>query len=105
MGTKRAIAPLVRGLVRTLSPSGRVADLFSGMGSVACSLAPDFPVLTNDLLTFTAAFARARFLNQPRLPTERVARTLLPYFRSSYQALSEAFADRLPGERRAVDHP
>jgi adenine-specific DNA methylase len=52
MGTKRALAPLVRELIDDLArPGDRVTDLFSGMGSVASALAPQYSVTTNDLLT------------------------------------------------------
>jgi adenine-specific DNA-methyltransferase len=99
MGTKRALAPLVREVITDLNITGRVADLFSGMGSVASALAPDFPVLANDTLTFTSAFGRARFLNQDRDSIDIVRRELLPAFLGARKVLREQFADRLELER------
>lgn len=100
MGTKRALAPLVREVIADLGVEGRVADLFSGMGSVASGLAPCYPVLTNDALTFTSAFARARFLNQERATTGEVRQALLPVFLTTRRLLQARFADRLETERR-----
>jgi adenine-specific DNA-methyltransferase len=103
MGTKRSLAPLVREVIGDLGVRGsRVSDLFSGMGSVASALAPDFPVVTNDALTFTGAFARARFLNQQRGNESDLRQALLPVFLTTRKTLQEKFADRVAKERRAV---
>lgn len=103
MGTKRALAPLVREVITDLGAVGPVADLFSGMGSVASALAPRYPVLTNDALTFTSAFARARFLNQERIPVSDVREGLLPAFLITRRALQGRFAERLASEQRLYD--
>jgi len=103
MGTKRALAPIVREALASLSPDGRVADLFSGMGSVTATLAPDYPVLANDALSFTTAFARARFLDEGgRGRPVDVARRLRPAFQECYAALCKQFADRLRAEKQAL---
>jgi adenine-specific DNA-methyltransferase len=103
MGTKRALAPLVREMVVDLGTDGRVADLFSGMGSVASSLSPRYPVLTNDTLTFTSAFARARFLNGTRPSATTLRESLLPAFLSARKSLRHRFAERLATERALYD--
>jgi adenine-specific DNA-methyltransferase len=72
------------------------------MGSVASYLAPRFPVVTNDLLSFTAAFARARFLDIPRRPGRELLGELWPVYQSQVRALRERFGRRLAGERRAL---
>jgi adenine-specific DNA-methyltransferase len=102
MGTKRALAPVVREAIIELARPGQVADLFSGVGSVATSLASASPVLTNDALGFTTSFARARFLEAKRLPSRTVARRLFPDFRTAYEHLREEFAHRLALERTAL---
>jgi adenine-specific DNA-methyltransferase len=101
MGTKRALGPVVRDELLALKPEGPVADLFSGMGSVAASLASRQPVLTNDLLTFTTAFARARFLDSARPSCDEAGRALLPLFRSCQNALRARYGPRIAAEKRA----
>jgi adenine-specific DNA-methyltransferase len=103
MGTKRALAPLVREMIVDLDIDGPIADLFSGMGSVASSLAPRYPVLTNDTLTFTSAFARARFLNYERPSAAALRAILLPTFLTTRRSLRERFAERLSTERKLYD--
>jgi adenine-specific DNA-methyltransferase len=102
MGTKRTLAPLVRSAITELRPSGQVADLFSGMGSVAAALAPTTPVLTNDLLAFTTAFARARFLPFDRPPLDEIARQLYLPFDKCRSELRATYARRIRAEHRAM---
>lgn len=103
MGTKRSLAPLVREVIGDLGiRGGRVSDLFSGMGSVASALASDFPVVTNDTLTFTSAFARARFLSQQRDNESDVRQALLPVFLTTRKTLQQTFAERVAEERHAI---
>lgn len=102
MGTKRALAPMVREAVLGLERPGRVADLFSGMGSVATTMAPDAPVLTNDALAFTTIFARARFLPGERVPVGAVSRLVFPHFRVAYEILRADFRHRMTRERNAL---
>jgi adenine-specific DNA-methyltransferase len=102
MGTKRALAPTVREAVVGLKKRGPVADLFSGMGSVATSMASTAPVLTNDVLAFTTTFARARFLPGERVPGGEVARRLFPHFRVAYELLRDDFGHRISRERTAM---
>ncbi len=102
MGTKRALTPTVRDAVVSLGRSGQVADLFSGMGTVATGMASVAPVMTNDTLEFTTAFARARFLQGNRAPARRVARSLFPDFCLAYDDLRDAFSRRTTHERAAL---
>lgn len=102
MGTKRALAPTVRDAIVGLQRSGQVADLFSGMGSVATSMSSVAPVLTNDALAFTTTFARARFLPGERVPASHMARRLFPYFRFAYQLLCDDFGRRMSREQKAL---
>src|ERR1700679_3481881 len=92
MGTKRALAPIVRDAVASLGKRGQVADLFSGMGSVATSMASTAPVLTNDTLAFTTTFARARFLPSERPPISQMVRGLFPDFCLAYERLRDDFS-------------
>jgi adenine-specific DNA-methyltransferase len=102
MGTKKALAPVVREAVKEVRRPGQVADLFSGMGSVASSLASVSPVLTNDALAFTTTFASARFLDGERMPGCRMARLLFPDFRTAYEHLRDEFGHRIARERIAL---
>ncbi len=102
MGTKRALAPTVRAAIESLEVDGRVADLFSGMGSVATSMASSAPVLTNDALGFTTAFARARFLQDEHAPARDVATRLFPHFRVAHDLLRADFRARISRERNIL---
>jgi adenine-specific DNA-methyltransferase len=104
MGTKRALAPVVRSLVVEEQPSGIIADLFCGMGSVASALAPDYPVLMNDVLGVPVLLARARFTPTTGQTKERSVGALIPHFRSAQNALLGRFARRIASETKALDH-
>ncbi len=103
MGTKRPIAPRVRRLVEDIEPKGRVVDLFCGMGSVASCLAPSYPVVANDALTFTGALARARFTNQPRTRLAEALERLRPIYRAHAEELIRDRRRRLREETSAID--
>lgn len=102
MGTKRALAPVVREAALPLRATGQIADLFSGMGSVATCMAPDSPVLTNDALEFTTAFARAKFRPRSRASVEEASRNLYPAFARAYAVLKDAYRRRISSERTAL---
>lgn len=102
MGTKRALAPTVRAAIESLGNNRRVADLFSGMGSVATSMASSSPILTNDALGFTTAFARARFLQHDRAPSRDVANQLFPHFCEAHELLRADFRARIGRERTVL---
>jgi adenine-specific DNA-methyltransferase len=103
MGTKRDIAHRVRRLVADLKPRGPVVDLFSGMGCVAEGLAGLRSVVTNDALSFTAVFARARFTASGRPLRFADAITMLrePY-RAHLNNLVAGQRSRLRAEERAL---
>lgn len=102
MGTKRSLAGLVRDAVAEVRPVGLVADLFSGVGSVAAALAPDYSIVANDVLSFTCVLARARFLEGSRCDPVVVGRALFADYHRCQSALSERFADRLQAETAAI---
>jgi adenine-specific DNA-methyltransferase len=102
MGTKRALAPLVRRQVERLDPSGRVLDLFAGMGSVSASLAPRYPVMANDAMAFVACLARAKLTTSSRLAANDACQLLTPAFKHQRRGLSERFSRRLARERVAM---
>lgn len=103
MGTKRSIADHVKTLIADLSPKGQVLDLFSGIGCVAESLATVAPIYTNDLLSFTALFARARFKG----PRQYTPQQLIEKIRLNYRQAAEdeirSKRSRLRDEQRAID--
>ena len=92
----------MRDAVASLVKRGQVADLFSGMGSVATSMASTAPVLTNDTLAFTTTFARARFLPSERPPISQMVRGLFPDFCLAYERLRDDFSLRISRERTAL---
>lgn len=102
MGTKRALAPTVRDVIMGFERRDQVADLFSGMGSVATSMASTAQVLTNDVLAFTTTFARARFLLSERVPARDMARRLFPHFSVAYELLRDDFGLRMSREQKAL---
>lgn len=104
MGTKRHMADHVRDAIAQLEPDGRVADLFSGMGSVAESLKETASVVTNDAMSFTAALSRARFTGQDRQSSSaEVVERLLPKYKARLQELEQAYASELKSEAIALD--
>lgn len=103
MGTKRALASIVREEALRIGAQGLVADLFSGMGTVSAALAPDRSILVNDALSFTGALARARFLERSTTTSEAMSRLLFPAYRACQDALRERFRDRLAEERAALE--
>ena len=85
-------------------PQGRVVDLFSGMGSVAESLQDLYPVITNDVLSFTTAISRARFTSTLHETTkDDVLKRLRPVYLAQLAYLSDQFRDQLQEERAALE--
>jgi adenine-specific DNA-methyltransferase len=101
MGTKRSLGPVVRDELLGVS-SGRVADLFCGMGSVAAGLASNRSILANDAAAFAACFARARFLECERPKGSEIVRQLVPHFREAHALLKSRYVRRLKAEREAL---
>lgn len=99
------MADHVRRAVLGLSPSGRVVDLFSGMGSVAESLSDTVSVVTNDALSFTAAVSRARFTGVARdtSPAGAVARVAAAFV-SRRNELSAKYWEQLEAESSALSN-
>lgn len=103
MGTKRHMAGYVRAAIETLQPTGRVVDLFSGMGSVADSLQDTASVVTNDALSFTAALSRARFTGAERETSpQAAAERLRASFIRQLDALTSLFAAELSREEEVL---
>lgn len=103
MGTKRHMAGHVRAAVESLHPRGRVVDLFSGMGSVAESLQDLFPIVTNDILSFTVAISRARFTGLPRTAcADEVLNRMRPVYLGQFAELSARFSKQLIAEHAAL---
>ena len=103
MGTKSHLAPKVRNVLEGISTPGPIADLFSGMGSVARCLAPTYPVITSDQLAFTACFARVQLLDRRRSDLATLRREIGPRYRSHLRLLNDVFSRRLLQERRALN--
>jgi len=100
MGTKRHMASHVRRVLVDLRPSGRVVDLFSGMGSVAQSLADQLPIVTNDSLSFTSALSRARFTGPSRTTSaSEVIECVWPLYFDHSSTLSKQFEQQLVREQ------
>ena len=104
MGTKRHMADHVRDTISDLKPSGRVVDLFSGMGSVAESLQDTVSVVTNDALSFTAAVSRARFTGPNRSTTSaEVVKRLLPVYKDRFHEFEAVYSAELKRESSALN--
>jgi adenine-specific DNA-methyltransferase len=104
MGTKRTLAPIVGKAVLSVGVEASLtADLFSGMGSVASALASRRPVLTNDYLRFTTAFATARFKDYRRRPAKAVVASLMRPYLTATMDLEKRFARQRRAERRALE--
>lgn len=104
MGTKRHMADHVRDVIADLRTSGRVVDLFSGMGSVAESLQETASVVTNDALSFTAALSRARFKGADRESSpEEVVERLRAQYEARVRELERDFKAELKRELTALD--
>ena len=103
MGTKRHMANHVRDAIAGLEPTGRVIDLFSGMGSVAESLKETASVVTNDALSFTAAISRARFTGSDRESTSsEVVQRLRDLYETQLHQLEASYAVELKREEAAL---
>jgi adenine-specific DNA-methyltransferase len=102
MGTKRALGPLVRRAIESCRTSGRVADLFSGMGAIASELAPMRSVLLNEILTFPTVFARAHCLPGTRKTPKSLLPEIYPLFVKQRTRLRRDFDDRLACEAKAL---
>jgi adenine-specific DNA-methyltransferase len=103
MGTKRGVVHRVVPLLCSSRRDGAVMDLFSGMGSVATAMADKRHVITNDVLSFTGAFARARFLPSRRMPVSAVVLKLRPTYRDQVGWLRSKFRDQLHAEQISMD--
>ncbi len=103
MGTKRHMVDHVRDAVLSVEPSGKLVDLFSGMGTVAARMQEDMPVVLNDAMHFTAALARARFLGGARTSTwQDAVQRLRPAFDQQLAYLSSRYHETLAAERAAL---
>lgn len=103
MGTKRHMADRVGRLIAGLGTTGALLDLFSGIGCVAESLADKKPVVTNDAMSFTAVFARARFTGCSRRWTAGEAISQIrPAYRDRLAELSAQNRTLLRAETRAL---
>lgn len=98
MGTKRQLAGSVREIIDGLEPDGQVVDLFAGMGSVAAALAPRWPVTTNDALSFTGAFSRARFKRRARVDVQAVLKRIRGSYKTARAAMWSRYERRLRSE-------
>lgn len=102
MGTKRELASHVRELAAETATSGRVADLFSGIGAVVDAFADHRAVIANDLLTFTSCLARARFKAGRRKSVTSMVRLLEPTYTAAFHALAQEYADAVAADAEAL---
>ncbi|MDG4793700.1 DNA adenine methylase [Micromonospora sp. WMMD1082] len=102
MGTKRYLAADVRTAIESVTPSGSVVDLFSGIGAVASALSPDHHVITNDALSFTTVLARARFCRGRRTEFAHLLPSIRLRYREREQELETAHESVLARESVAL---
>ena len=102
MGTKRYLATDVRAAIESVTPSGSVVDLFSGIGAVASALSPDHHVITNDALAFTTVLARARFCGGRRTSAAYLLPRIQVRFSERVRELRASFESILTRESAAI---
>lgn len=102
MGTKRALAPIVRDAITTCTAYGRVADLFSGMCSIASEMSCYRSVFLSDVMAFPTTFARAYCLQGTRRTPRTLLPQIFPLFDQHRRRLRQEFADRLHEEELAI---
>jgi adenine-specific DNA-methyltransferase len=103
MGTKRHMLTHIFEAIESVGSSGRVVDLFAGMGTVAESLSNVRPVLTNDAFGFCTSLARARFGPTERtLSVEAVRMLVLPEFNLRLGELRSQYVGQLTIEGDAL---
>lgn len=103
MGTKRRLADDVALVVANCKP-GPFLDVFSGMCSVATSVARQRNVWCNDIQTFAVQAATALFKSRWELPpTATVTQDIESFFRLNSAALSARFTRLLEVENRAFE--
>ena len=87
MGTKRRLANVVGGIVRSL-PKGPMLDAFSGMCAVAENVGQARQIWTNDVQIFPAILAKALFCSKSEpYSSQRVKRILEPAVQRNLKAL------------------
>ncbi len=101
MGTKRKIASRVATVIER-SPRGPMLDLFSGICSVGCAVAPSRQVWCNDVQIFASTVARA-FFTSPSSPmnADVVASISRSLFLQNCYALEKRFSVALRREEIA----
>lgn len=103
MGTKRTIAPVVRGLIDALPyPTQRILDLFGGTGSVLEQFIGAQAVWFNDALQFPVELARARFIGDERPDALNWGR-LCGLYAEQERLLRHEFEGRLACEAEAME--
>lgn len=103
MGTKRHMADSVAAAITSANRGGRAVDLFSGMGSVAESLAGSVPVSLNDAFGFVGSLSRARFMGRERSSNaDNLAEALEPAFLSHCARLRQEHSEQLEVESESL---
>lgn len=100
MGTKRAMAPIVRAAVDSLNTRGRVADLFAGMGSVSVAMSPRYPVLANDVSQFASFMAESQLLDCRSWSAKEAELATADGYREALSHLEGRFMRRLRHEEK-----
>ena len=78
-------------------------DVFAGMGAIAEALSDRRPVWLNDIQSYAATFARARFQTAgPQLSVHDAVDLLSPDYNTNYCALARTFAAELRIEEEVV---
>jgi adenine-specific DNA-methyltransferase len=103
MGSKRSLAPRIADLIRRLSPSAVVIDVFAGTCAVASELARDHYVIANDIHAFAETIARALLVSSSSIPLPTEAwNELRNRYSSNVEVLEPALRGRLAAERRTL---
>ena len=102
MGTKRALASQVADVIAD-APPGPLLDLFSGICSIASTVAPSRPIWCNDIQHFASTVAEA-FFTSPTLPyqSDAAAKLVLAPYSKNRLELQHRFSRPLRQESIAL---
>ena len=98
MGSKRNLAKTVADALCSIG-TGYCVDLFSGMCSVAATLADKRHVITNDIQTFAALTAQTYIATPEEPPKSNIIDKIRELYLANYQLLNERFGHLIEQEK------
>lgn len=103
MGSKRSLAPRIAADINERFAVSTIVDAFAGTCAIGTALAPNHPVVANDIHAFATAVARALLVASPPRPSLAAAlRELKQPFEENLARLLEVLGDRVRAEQRLL---